>query len=109
MTTRWIEARAYAGGGSASPPYIFSAIAKVRASSFWYESRIEAVFEAGVRKGEFRDLEPWLAARAWFGMHNYTYLWIRPGGRLSARDAAKPFAEIFMHGMEVSGRDAGAE
>ena len=49
--------------------------------------------------GEFRDLDPWLTARAWFGMHNYTYLWLKEGGRLSARDVAKPFAEIFMQGI----------
>ncbi len=33
-------------------------------------------------------------------MHNYTYLWLKPGGDLSARDVAKPFAEIFMRGIE---------
>ena len=38
-------------------------------------------------------VDPWLTARAWLGMHNYTYLWLKPGGRLSARDVAKPFAD----------------
>jgi len=65
-----------------------------------YERRVEAVLQAGVDSGEFRDLDPWLTARAWLGMHNYTYLWLRADGRLSARDVAKPFAEIFMHGIE---------
>jgi hypothetical protein len=32
-------------------------------------------------------------------MHNYTYLWLHPGGRLSAREVAKPFAEIFIRGI----------
>ena len=64
-----------------------------------YERRVEAVLKAGVQSGEFRKLDPWLTARAWFGMHNYTYLWLKPGGRLSARDVAKPFADIFMHGI----------
>jgi TetR/AcrR family transcriptional regulator, cholesterol catabolism regulator len=36
---------------------------------------------------------------AWLGMHNYTYLWLKPGGELSARDVAKPFADIFMRGI----------
>ena len=53
----------------------------------------------GVESGEFRDIDPWLTARAWLGMHNYTYLWLKPGGRLSARSVAKPFAEIFMRGI----------
>ena len=65
-----------------------------------YERQVESVLRAGVDSGEFRDLDPWLTARAWFGMHNYTYLWLKPGGRLSARDVAKPFAEIFMRGIE---------
>ena len=36
---------------------------------------------------------------AWLGMHNYTYLWLKPGGAMSARDVAKPFADIFMGGI----------
>ena len=64
-----------------------------------YERRVEAVLRAGVESGEFRDVDPWLTARAWLGMHNYTYLWLKPGGRLSARDVAKPFADIFMRGI----------
>jgi hypothetical protein len=32
-------------------------------------------------------------------MHNYTYLWLKAGGSVSARDAAKPFADIFLHGI----------
>lgn len=77
-----------------------------------YERRVEAVLQAGVEAGEFRDLDPWLTARAWLGMHNYTYLWLKPGHRLSARDVAKPFAEIFMRGIEGPahpGRHQGAE
>jgi AcrR family transcriptional regulator len=65
-----------------------------------YERQVEAVLKAGVRSGEFRKLDPWLTARAWLGMHNYTYLWLKPGGRLSARAVAKPFAEIFMAGIQ---------
>jgi TetR/AcrR family transcriptional regulator, cholesterol catabolism regulator len=68
-----------------------------------YERRIETVLRAGVDSGEFRKLEPRLTALAWLGMHNYTYLWLKPGGPLSARDVAKPFAEIFMQGIAAEG------
>jgi AcrR family transcriptional regulator len=68
-----------------------------------YERRVEAVLRAGVESGEFRDIEPWLTARAWLGMHNYTYLWLKPGGRLAAGSVAKPFAEIFMRGITKTG------
>ena len=64
-----------------------------------YERRVESVLRAGVESGEFRDVDPWLTARAWLGMHNYTYLWLRPDGRVSARDVARPFADIFLHGI----------
>ncbi|MFN8025456.1 MAG: TetR/AcrR family transcriptional regulator [Acidimicrobiia bacterium] len=64
-----------------------------------YEKVVEQVLRAGIKAGEFRKVDPWLTARAWLGMHNYTYLWLRPGGKLSPSDAAKPFAEIFLHGI----------
>jgi TetR/AcrR family transcriptional regulator, cholesterol catabolism regulator len=64
-----------------------------------YERRVEAVLRAGVRAHEFRELDPRLTALAWLGMHNYTYLWLKAGGPLTARDVAKPFADIFLSGI----------
>lgn len=65
-----------------------------------YEQQVEAVLRAGIAGGSFRDdLDPRLTSMAWLGMHNYTYLWLKPGGRLSARDAARPFADLFLHGI----------
>jgi AcrR family transcriptional regulator len=82
----------------------FPALTGARAEQFrrrrrGFESRVEAILRAGVESGEFRKIDPWLTARAWLGMHNYTYLWLKPGGRLSARSVARPFAEIFMSGI----------
>jgi TetR/AcrR family transcriptional regulator, cholesterol catabolism regulator len=89
----------------------FPALTGERAATFRgrrheYERRVEDVLRAGVESGEFRDLDPWLTARAWLGMHNYTYLWLRPGQRVSARDVAKPFAEIFIRGIHAPGQGA---
>jgi AcrR family transcriptional regulator len=86
----------------------FPALTGERADQFrerrrGYERRVEAVLQAGVDSGEFRDVSPRLTALAWLGMHNYTYLWLKPGGQLSARDVAQPFAEIFMRGIRASG------
>jgi AcrR family transcriptional regulator len=67
-----------------------------------YERRVEAILQAGVDSGEFREVDARLTALAWLGMHNYTYLWLKPGGRVSARDVAKPFADIFIHGIANS-------
>ena len=82
----------------------FPALTDERAEQFRtrrreYERRVETVLQAGVTAGEFRDLDPWLTARAWLGMHNYTYLWLQAGGSVSARDVAKPFADIFIRGI----------
>jgi TetR/AcrR family transcriptional regulator, cholesterol catabolism regulator len=64
-----------------------------------YERRVEAVLQSGVDSGEFRTIDPKLTARAWLGMHNYTYLWLKASGPLTARDVAKPFADIFILGI----------
>ncbi len=64
-----------------------------------YEQAVEAVIAAGVESGEFRDVDPRLASRAWLGMHNYTYLWLRPGGRLSAAEVAEQFSDLFVRGV----------
>jgi TetR/AcrR family transcriptional regulator, cholesterol catabolism regulator len=64
-----------------------------------YEGAVEAVFAAGVASGDFRDLDPKLTARAWLGMHNYTYLWLKPGGKLSADEVAEQFADVFVRGI----------
>jgi TetR/AcrR family transcriptional regulator, cholesterol catabolism regulator len=82
----------------------FPALTGERAAQFrerrrGYERRVEEVLQAGVDSGEFRAVQPRLTAMAWLGMHNYTYLWLKAGGRLSARDVAKPFADIFMRGI----------
>jgi TetR/AcrR family transcriptional regulator, cholesterol catabolism regulator len=65
-----------------------------------YERRVEAVLQAGIDAGEFRDVDARLTALAWLGMHNYTYLWLKAGGRLTARDVSKPFADIFIRGIK---------
>jgi AcrR family transcriptional regulator len=82
----------------------FPALTDERAEQFRtrrreYERRVEAVLREGVNAGEFREVDPWLTARAWLGMHNYTYLWLKSGGSVSARDVAKPFADIFIRGI----------
>ncbi len=82
----------------------FPALTDERAEQFRtrrreYERRVETVLQAGVDTGEFRAVEPWLTARAWLGMHNYTYLWLKAGGSISANDVAKPFADIFLKGI----------
>jgi AcrR family transcriptional regulator len=86
----------------------FPALTGTRAEQFRgrrreYERRVEGILQAGIECGEFRDVQPRLTALAWLGMHNYTYLWLKAGGPLSARDVAQPFAQIFMRGIANPG------
>src|SRR3989454_3642878 len=67
-----------------------------------YERRVEAVLQAGIESGEFRNVDPRLTTLAWLGMHNYTYLWLKVDGRLSARDVAKRFGELFIRGIATT-------
>jgi AcrR family transcriptional regulator len=65
-----------------------------------YEQRVEAVIRAGIDAGEFRrDIDPRLTTLAWLGMHDYTYLWLKPDGKWTARDVAGPFADVFLRGI----------
>jgi AcrR family transcriptional regulator len=82
----------------------FPALTDERAEQFRtrrreYERHVEDVIRAGVEADEFRAVDPWLTARAWLGMHNYTYLWLKAGGSISANDVAQPFADIFLRGI----------
>ncbi len=63
------------------------------------KQRVEGVLEAGIASGDFRESDPKLTARAWLGMHNYTYLWLKAGGALSASEVATNFADIFIRGI----------
>ena len=67
-----------------------------------YERRVEAILRAGIESGEFRNVDPRLTTLAWLGMHNYTYLWLKVDGRLSARDVAKRFGELFIRGIATT-------
>jgi TetR/AcrR family transcriptional regulator, cholesterol catabolism regulator len=64
-----------------------------------YEGHVERVLKAGIKSGDFRKSDPKLTARAWLGMHNYTYLWLKAGGKLSAAQVADHFADIFIRGI----------
>ncbi|HVV74685.1 MAG TPA: TetR/AcrR family transcriptional regulator [Mycobacteriales bacterium] len=81
----------------------FPALTGERATEFHkrrhiFESAVETIIRDGVKAGELRKVEPRVAALAWLGMHNHAYLWLRPGGKWSARDVATQFADLFIEG-----------
>ena len=72
----------------------------LRARRRAFEDIVEQVIADGATSGAFEVHDARLTARAWLGTHNYTYLWLRPGGDLSAREVADHFARIFLGGIE---------
>lgn len=82
----------------------FPALTGERAETFRqrrreYERQVESVLAAGIKAGEFRKVDARLTALAWLGMHNYTYLWWKADRKLSAREIARRFADIFIDGI----------
>ncbi len=73
--------------------------AQFRARRHEYEHAVESVIAAGVASGDFRPVDARLTSRAWLGMYNYTYLWLKPGGSLSAQEVADQFADVFIQGI----------
>lgn len=65
-----------------------------------YEDRIRGVFRAGRKSGHFRDVDPKMAATAWLGMHNYTYLWLRGSSKANVAQLASDYADIFIGGVQ---------
>ncbi|MFV0316740.1 MAG: TetR/AcrR family transcriptional regulator [Microthrixaceae bacterium] len=72
---------------------------RLHAKRHAFEGIVESTIERGVASGEFRDVNPKIASRAWLGIHDYTYLWLRPEGELSAADVAEQFGDMFLSGM----------
>jgi TetR/AcrR family transcriptional regulator, cholesterol catabolism regulator len=64
-----------------------------------YEGFVEGVIREGVAAGEFRDVDPRLAALSLFGMVNWSYQWFQPGGRLGPRELAYVMWDLFVKGI----------
>ena len=82
----------------------FPALTGARAEVFHgrrrtYEKTVESILTEGIKSGEFRDVDARLTSLAWLGMHNYTYLWLKPDGNLSAHEVASRFADLFIRGI----------
>jgi AcrR family transcriptional regulator len=74
-----------------------------QAEVFELRSRYEAlwltVLRDGAARGEFRAVDP-IVVKGVLGMHNYAYLWFRPGGRLSSEEVADTFVDLLLRGFE---------
>lgn len=65
-----------------------------------YEKSVRSIIEAGIARGEFREVDPRMATLALAGMCNWAYQWYDPEGPLSSREVAHIFWRILIGGIE---------
>lgn len=63
-----------------------------------YEKVWLAVIEDGAAEGVFRSADR-LLVKGLLGMHNYSYLWFRPGGALTPSKVADIFTDALLQGL----------
>jgi len=73
----------------------------IQAKRDYYESAVEDLIRSGISSGEFRSVDPRLAALALFGMCNWAYQWYQKGGSLTTREIAHGFADLLFCGIKT--------
>jgi AcrR family transcriptional regulator len=71
-----------------------------------YEFYVRCISD-GIAAGEFRDVDPKIAAFAVIGMANWTSRWYSPAGPKSPREIAEVIADIAMQGLRAPDRANG--
>ena len=66
-----------------------------------YEALFRSVIAEGIRSGEFRAVDPRLAAMAVLSALNGIATWYRPDGQFTADQIADQHADLFVHGLET--------
>ena len=68
-----------------------------------YEDSLASLIEEGVRRGDFRDVNPRMAAKAFLSMGNWSYTWYSPKGRLPVDEIAEQFFDMLFTGLAGEG------
>ena len=66
-----------------------------------YEDLWKGIIEEGVVQGDFSCDDPNLSVKAILGIANWTIMWYRPEGPLSAKEIADRSADLFLNGICV--------
>src|SRR5574341_1603893 len=64
-----------------------------------FESCFREIIRQGMDAGIFRQADVAITAQALLGMVNWMTRWYRPAGRLTAKEIADQFADVFLHGL----------
>jgi AcrR family transcriptional regulator len=63
-----------------------------------YEDIWLDILAEGTAAGEVRDVDP-VVVKGILGMHNYSYMWMSPGGRLSAGQVSDVYCDLIVRGL----------
>jgi AcrR family transcriptional regulator len=66
-----------------------------------FTNQVTGLIQECIDAGDFRPVDPLMAARAMFGMCNWSYHWYRPSRSLSARATAEFMYELFVKGLRA--------
>lgn len=67
-----------------------------------FESLWREIVRAGVRTGDFRQIDPAVAGFGVLGVQNWMITWYRPDGRLSPEELADRFADLLLDGLQAT-------
>jgi TetR/AcrR family transcriptional regulator len=74
-------------------------LAKIIAKRDQFERGLRAIVSEGVKKGEFRKVDPKMASFAILGAINWIGRWYREGGQFSAADIGRMYSDLFVNGL----------
>jgi TetR/AcrR family transcriptional regulator, cholesterol catabolism regulator len=74
-------------------------LSTVRQQRERYAALFLTIVEDGVRRGEFRAIDPRISALGMIGMCNYLFRWYRPDGRLRPEQIADELTDMLLHGV----------
>lgn len=66
-----------------------------------YEARFQAIIEAGIRRGEFQDVDPAIALHTIFSAVRWVYDWYQPGRKITAEELEEQVSGLLMGGLEA--------
>jgi TetR/AcrR family transcriptional regulator, cholesterol catabolism regulator len=67
-----------------------------------YREHVRDVIDGGIADGDFRGVDPELATLAVLGISNWTYQWLRPGGKYTADQVTEVFYALVIDGLGLS-------
>nr|MBO2472236.1 TetR/AcrR family transcriptional regulator [Bacillota bacterium] len=80
----------------------------VRAASRDYRRRFEDIIREGIDSGEFKPVDPHVAALLILGACNWLPQWYSPSGRMSTDEITGLFTEVLLRGL-MAQREGGAQ